>query len=510
MYNDQARRCRARFVLPALVLAGILAALAWAQWMLDHRQQARLQDYAQRLLARADAVSGEEQRTLRQLQRPGQPACSPADLDELRFRLYQARYLRDVGRLRDGALACTAMWGRLAQPWPLPPPDHAAAGRRIWKSVVNIGDDPRIVTDLTASGAALVSTAPLVFEDFAHPGAGLAATLLTRDGRHVYHRFADTAARTHWHDLPGAEHLHLCSDRHDLCVAASIRRPLALAFAPLLAITLALIGALAGAGVGLGLAAWHRRRHSLPRQLRRALADAGGALELRYQPLRRLGDRRLVGVEALSRWHDEDGHAVAPEVFVPLAERMGLAGRLSRRIVQRALAELGPRLRDDSGFYVSVNLTAADVLDEGFHRFLDEQAARHGVLPPRLVLEITERSTAGHGALAAAIRRLRARGYRFYIDDFGTGYSSLAYLADLPVDAIKIDRMFTGALGTGAPMEQIFAPLCELARRLDVALVVEGIEHEPQAAHVLRLAPEALGQGWLLGRPVPARDLPPA
>lgn len=501
---------RLRVLLPVLMLAGALAAMAWGQWVADHRQYEGLQHYSQRLLARADDIADEERHVLQQLQRHLQTPCSEDNLEELRFQLFQAQHLRDVGRLRDGALVCSAMWGRLATPWPLPQSDRQAGGTRLWKSVVNIGDDPRIATDLTATGDALVSTAPSVFEGFRHPGSGLQAVLQTDDATHVFHRFGDAAGPARRYALPGAQRLHLCSGRHDFCVEASAKRRLALLAAPEVAGTLALLGALAGASLGLGLAAYRRHRHSLPSQLRRELSGASTELQLRYQPLRRLSDRRLVGVEALSRWHDEDDSEVAPDVFVPLVERMGMAGRLSRRIVQLALEELHPRLRDDSGFYVSLNLTAEDVLDDTFHRFLDAQVTHYGVAPQRLALEITERSTAGHDELSAAIHRLRARGYRIYVDDFGTGYSTLAYLAELPVDAIKIDRMFTGALGTGSPMEEIFAPICELARRLGLVLVVEGIEREAQAAHVLRLAPDALGQGWLLGKPMPARDLPPA
>lgn len=101
----------------------------------------------------------------------------------------------------------------------------------------------------------------------------------------------------------------------------------------------------------------------------------------------------------------------------------------------------------------------------------------------------------------------RASGYRFFIDDFGTGYSSLAYLAELPIDGIKIDRMFTKAIGKEAVSSTIVEKICSIANELGVRLIVEGVEEQQQADHILRLHPQAVGQGWLFGRPMTAGAL---
>ena len=119
---------------------------------------------------------------------------------------------------------------------------------------------------------------------------------------------------------------------------------------------------------------------------------------------------------------------------------------------------------------------------------------------------ITERSTAEYQQLAPAAARYRHRGYRIHIDDFGTGYSSLAHLGELPVDAIKIDRLFTRAIGTGAISASIVPQIFTLAGLLGAEVIVEGIETEAQACHLAVEHPDALGQGWFFGRPVPARD----
>ncbi|MCD9007134.1 EAL domain-containing protein [Luteimonas sp. XNQY3] len=491
-----------------LVTAG--AALLCGQIVLARQQQARLDAYADALLARGLDVAADAGDTLRRAHELHTVPCSPADIVELRFLMFQSRFLRDVGRMRGDHAACSSVWSTIPHLEALPPADLQHEGYRFWKATRN-PIDPRIVADVTVYRDVVVTTAPAAFAGMDPPHSGMTAALLSRDGRHTYNTFGDATglqspADTGRRLLERTRQVRRCSSRFNICVVAH-DRPLGLfAHSPLQAAGLGLLGALAGIGIGLMIVGVRLRRRSLPMQLQRALE--GDGLVMHYQPLRTLHDRRLVGVEALARWRSESGQWIEPEVFVAMAEELRLTGTMARQVVRKVLADLGERLRGDDGFYASLNLSVADIADPHFHRYLDEQIRTHGIAANRLVLEITERSTTGHAELAESIGRLRERGYRFYIDDFGTGYSTLAYLARLPIDAIKIDRMFTLAIGTGSPVELIIEPICALARRLRIGLVVEGVENEAQAASVLRLVPDALGQGWLLGRPVPAAQLP--
>jgi sensor c-di-GMP phosphodiesterase-like protein len=104
------------------------------------------------------------------------------------------------------------------------------------------------------------------------------------------------------------------------------------------------------------------------------------------------------------------------------------------------------------------------------------------------------------------IRLLRQKGYSVHIDDFGTGYSSLSYLQDLSIDAIKIDRSFTRAIGTGSVIGSILPQILSIADALHLAVIVEGIETEEQASYFAHAKGRILAQGWLFGRPVPADD----
>ncbi|MCS4279170.1 EAL domain-containing protein [Stenotrophomonas rhizophila] len=500
---------RAPFVtLTAVVVLAVT--LLTAQAMLVQRDRAVLDAYADRLLSQAEAVAAASTLALDQAAALVTAPCTSADLAELRLLAFKSRYVRDVGRLQDDRLVCSAAWGVLAAPARMPEPDRRVRGYRLWGSVSGIVDS-RVAADMSAKGDVIVTTSPSAFDRVDQLASGMGALLLTRDAGHVFQRFGDVTAldpsrQEAWSDLGSTRHSRRCSATFDICVAARARQSSLLSESPWIVIGLCLLGGFAGSGLGLLISASQRNHRSLPKQLERAIL--GDGLTLVYQPLRTLSDRRLVGVETLSRWCNEQGEPVPPDTFVPMAERQRLGGALARQVVRKALAELGDRLRDDPTFYVSFNVSATDVVDAAFRAYLNAATAQSGIARQQVVLEITERSTTRHHDLADGMTRLREDGYPFYIDDFGTGYSNFAYLAELPLDAIKMDQRFTRAIGTGSAISQIIEAICVMTRTLDIGLVVEGVETEEQAQVMVELMPSAVAQGWLLGRPVPVDALP--
>lgn len=138
---------------------------------------------------------------------------------------------------------------------------------------------------------------------------------------------------------------------------------------------------------------------------------------------------------------------------------------------------------------------------------LQEALTSAGVAPSRLAIEITEGSTVRSSVERAAIRQLRDAGHSVQIDDFGTGCSSLAYLKDLNVDTIKVDKAFTMAIGTEAVTLGILPQILAMAETLHLQVVVEGIETVEQAAYFAGKERPMLGQGWLFGKPMEADDL---
>ena len=231
-------------------------------------------------------------------------------------------------------------------------------------------------------------------------------------------------------------------------------------------------------------------------------AIAGRALAYHVQPIVSLRDRAPVGVEALIRWSREDGDVLGPAGFLDTLNRIPEAG--SDLFPDMAVEAARPFVGGADPLYVTFNVTGAvlDGSNDPGARWLSEVVER---VPARqLVLEIVETAViVQHQRALALIDRLRARGVRFALDDFGTGLSNLERLRRFPVDIIKIDRAFVAGIGQGGREEAICAAAVGLARGLDVDLIAEGVETEPQAALLAEVGVR-FGQGYLYGRPAAA------
>jgi predicted signal transduction protein with EAL and GGDEF domain len=244
-------------------------------------------------------------------------------------------------------------------------------------------------------------------------------------------------------------------------------------------------------------------------QLTKALAPAleRSEFQLLYQPKYDAAAGSLVGVEALVRWHHPACGVIAPEVFIPLAERSGLIIELGVWILDAACRQLLAWHREGHPIQMSVNLSAAQFcnmrLVEDIKACLEKYA-----LPPRyLTLEITE-STAMQDVEHSMrmLRQLHALGVRISIDDFGTGYSSLAYLKRLPASELKIDRNFVQGLCEGQEDAAIVSAIIALGKTLGLTVTAEGVETREQQEFLARQGCDIL-QGYLLGRPVRAEAL---
>ncbi len=233
-----------------------------------------------------------------------------------------------------------------------------------------------------------------------------------------------------------------------------------------------------------------------------------GQLELWYQPQARLQDGAIVGAEALVRWNHPTRGLVPPGAFVPFAERTGLGRRLSRFVVEAAVRQLAC-WRDDSDAppRVAVNLSMVDLLDLSLPGEVERLLTEAGVDASRLELEITEGVImADPVRVGEVLEQLREVGVKLAIDDFGTGYSSLAYLKELPVDVLKIDRSFVSNLTEETRDAAVVHSAVELAHSLGLGVVAEGVEDEATYEALRRLGCDFV-QGYHIARPVPACDV---
>ncbi|MDQ1507459.1 MAG: hypothetical protein QOD57_5186 [Actinomycetota bacterium] len=244
-------------------------------------------------------------------------------------------------------------------------------------------------------------------------------------------------------------------------------------------------------------------RLELEADLRRAL-DLGEFFVL-YQPVVRLGDGSVVGMEALIRWKRPGGEVVNPDQFIPAAEETGLIRPIGHWVLQEACRQAAAwqaEHKPTPALRLSVNLSPCQLQDPEIVKAVERVLVTAGLEPGCLVIEITE------GLLVSepdvAVRRLadlKHLGVRLAIDDFGTGYSSLSYLRRFPVDVLKIDRSFVSALG-GAPEDAAVAhAIVKLGHTLHLRVVAEGVETAAQLAE-LRALDCDYGQGYLFARPL--------
>lgn len=232
------------------------------------------------------------------------------------------------------------------------------------------------------------------------------------------------------------------------------------------------------------------------------------ALHVHYQPLVRLEDARVVAVEALARWDDDELGAVPPAVFVPVAERAGLVQRLGARVLQVVLDDLGGWVAAGAPRQVSVNVSWQQLRDPRAVDAMAEALRARPDLARWLVLEVTESVFADEGdAAVAAVGRLRDLGPLVAVDDFGVGSSTLTRLRELPVDVLKVDRSLLAGVGTDPTADAVLGSVADLGRRLGLAVVAEGIEDEV-TAEAARCLGVPLAQGFWFARPVAADLLP--
>jgi diguanylate cyclase (GGDEF)-like protein len=242
-------------------------------------------------------------------------------------------------------------------------------------------------------------------------------------------------------------------------------------------------------------------RLGLISELRRALDD--DELTLHYQP-QQAHDGSLMGVEALVRWPHPQRGLIPPDQFIPLAERSGIMPALTARVIHLALDEIARWRAQGIELPVAVNISPTDLIGDDLPGLVARELAAHSVPAASLRLEITEQVMSHDVQRATStLDRLRASGVTISLDDFGTGYSSLLRLSSMPVDEIKLDRVFVSRLSEGPRAIGIVRTLIGLAHALGVPAIAEGVETEAQLRLLEEMGCDGV-QGWHIARPMAA------
>ncbi|MGD0831999.1 MAG: EAL domain-containing protein [Terracidiphilus sp.] len=490
-------------------VTGTLAGYQLARAIAARVIESKLFQYTNLLVADGEASSAELRTVLAAVSASQHRSCSTDEIAYFRALIFESDYLKDAGRMHDGKIECSAALGKLAQPrGPFLPDLTLQDGMAIHTSLAPYRN-PDLTVLALQSGDSYVVFTPLTRMHLLPLPMHYTETSMDAPSQSHRHLLGETSQASlpiltvegeHWQ----GETLYAsrCSIRFFNCVTTYSSMPEIIQANRTRFLGCIFLCSAFGALVGLISSLLYRRNKSIEHQLRRAIRE--DKLRMVYQPIVHLPSARIVGTEALVRWTDEEGCAISPDVFVRTAEQCGFVGEITKLVLRHVLRDFGETLRKRPDFRLCINVAAADLSDPEFLAMLDRCLNRAAVAACSLVIEITEGSTARHEIAIETIRSLRQRGHCVHIDDFGTGYSSLAYLHELSVDAIKIDKSFTQAIGTESVVVAILPQILAMAEALDLKVIVEGIETPVQAHYFEGFAQPILAQGWLYGHPVAA------
>lgn len=244
---------------------------------------------------------------------------------------------------------------------------------------------------------------------------------------------------------------------------------------------------------------------ALDRELTSAF-NSGDSLELFLQPQIDVATGRCASAEALLRWRRISGEWVAPPTILTAIERLGLRHRFNRWLFQRASETCDKLAHAGIHITVAINLSANDLQDPEIPDLLEQAMATWEIKPKRIQIEITETVMIDETPeVLDVLNRIRKLGVALSIDDFGTGFSSMSYLKSLPVQEVKIDQMFIRQIATSAKDQQIADSIIQLAHRLKMEVVAEGVETAEAAKVVSELGCDRL-QGWHYSKALPLAD----
>jgi EAL domain-containing protein (putative c-di-GMP-specific phosphodiesterase class I) len=256
-----------------------------------------------------------------------------------------------------------------------------------------------------------------------------------------------------------------------------------------------------------GMDEQHLRQLAIVGELRDAINS--DQFSLHYQPKVELATRAVCHAEALLRWTHPTLGRIGPDEFIPLAERAGLVGVLTRWVVDRAFADMATWRANGLDVGVAINLSAIDLADPELPGAVLARLRHHGVPAEKVIVEVTESAVlADLDRAIASLNALRAEGLRVSVDDFGTGQSSLGQLKHLPADELKIDKSFVLQLAPGSEDERIVQSIVQLGHALGLKVVAEGLETEAGLDVLTRLQCD-VAQGYHFSRPLPVEALTP-
>lgn len=224
-----------------------------------------------------------------------------------------------------------------------------------------------------------------------------------------------------------------------------------------------------------------------------------------YQPIIDTMTNKCHGAESLIRWQNFDNQMIRPDLFIPIAEDMGLIPKITDEVINIIFNEMEDFLVENPSLHISINVTSSDIQSGRIIEVLDAKFSQSKIARNQIWIELTERTLVNPKAAKSTLQKAHERGHIILIDDFGTGYSSLSSLQGLTVDILKIDKSFINSIGMEYVTSNVINAIIEMAKKLKFKLIAEGVERKAQYDYLKENNVDYI-QGYIFSKPLPKNE----
>ncbi|MFH2243643.1 EAL domain-containing protein [Enterobacter sichuanensis] len=427
--------------------------------------------------------------------------CDKSSLDSYRQIKLDSLYFGDIGFIENGKIVCTAFWGKLATPVALPTELHKTPRGFL---LAQFSRKDFFTGNAAIYNNIIIFTSRYAYDKFTPVTASYSLSATTKDLGRTFFTTAPELTQQNWlHSTLFTLTLTRCSAFWDLCVIVTHHDAGLASLPPFIFALLAVILYFIWVAITLFIFRLYEDRFSLERTLIKAVLT--NTISVNYQPIIRIHDQKIVGVEVLSRWRDQKQGDVSPELFIPLIKKIGLYKKYYCNIIEKSISEIAP-LANKHQLIVSLNVGRKEIEDGQFIHVLQRVClANH--LPLSLVkVELSEKAVSSADILEGFCQELKALGVKISIDDFGVQNSNLARLSLLEYDEIKIDKSLVDGISEHYK-QNIFVIFSDALAKLNKTLVFEGVENEIQYRFIADRYPDALIQGWYFSKSLTRSEL---
>lgn len=473
---------------------------------------------------RANRLAFQIENSLKLIESEERVLCSNSDLKKLKTIKETYFFLEDLGRINKRKIACTIKNGKTSSLTELSTPDYESEdGFQYRNSQTNLFFDAEYTPTIRyRSTIATVSSTYLYMSKYGQSDidaiGGITYTKTSTDNHFIYGYFGKVLPNdiestiTHENSLkklllfPDAIITKKkCSNEYNLCVTVIDNKPGFYGLTLKYKIISLFITFLFSLITGILFENYRSGPNAFIRKLKKEIKKDN--IYPVYQPQLKMSNKKITGVESLARWDDPETGMISPEVFITIAENSGLIEELTKKLVIHIFDDLHVLLESDKEFTVSINVSSELLTSDTFIEFLNKITSTYKFSRNQIILEITERTELEKEEMSLFSKKIKENEYLVSIDDFGTGLSNLSWLSTIEPDEIKIDKMFTHAIGIESvnciTLEGIFSML----DHLPVKVVFEGIETQQQSDYIYKRVPDSIGQGWLFEKPIKIEEL---